>query len=1642
MANKDIAINIKATGIEPTVNGFKKVGDEASSMGRKVGSVTRDSAANMARMEKAMGNTATATGASAGIIGRSMEQIAGYVKKAAAAFFTFKMTQQIQEAVMFAANVEQADRALSVIANTMGRTSAEAMTYRNSLRDLGITTNSATNATAQFMKAGLPLDGLNKLGRAAQGAAISYQMMTGETISSSAALDKMIRALVTGNVTELHTLGINVMMRDTLRENKLATGEASTAVDTHKRHLLMFNDVLEKTEPLMLLYEKSMDLAAKQISSSKRPIEELALAFGNLFLPELTIAATQFYSTVSGGAKWVKSHGEELEVTKSVILALSEAMYAAAKIGATYLLIFKGIPAATAVWGWVTAKTALVAAEYQAQRAVASGTAVMLGSAEAAAMKARATVAERAATVALTAEELRRAQVMHAGILVEREAAVAMLAGARSVRWQNLALTELAAISKAAAVSQEQLALAEKAAITATNAHTASLNALDVAAHKARLSMISLSNVTNVMMALWIGWEVGKWASDNFEIARKAGVYMVHGLIKGWDLASEAYERFAATVNPFGDEEKQQAQLQAITAKYAAIKKTRDEALAGSLAETVTGSKATAKTYQEDPKTTAAGVAAEAERLKKEREQAARATSEAAEKEADQAYKQYTSTLDGFNKQIRHNNPYLDDHEEKLTDIDVAVRKAIEVTPQYEKSLRAAGEAIKTNIGLSRDMKDAIAATSQEFQRYLADWETQPSQGNNAGEMNLRWEEELKVLKSLQPSAAADALNEQIAMFERLLSDIPEKSDAVAAAIAKLKAEFSASSGLDSLLQGNADLRDQIAVDSASPWEQETLAAEKSYGRQMELEQAKLAAMKQGSDLEVAQLERMRLLEEDYVQWSAKAEQDRWKSNATAAADAMGQIGEVLMQGNRDQFEAGKAMMMGQAVIAAALAIIQSYAQLGPIGGSFAAIGVGVATLAQISAIEATEYQPRALGGPVVAGGSYLVGEQGPELIRMGSAGTVIPNNALAMAGEAQLKATKENTKAIARLAENFNDVAGSFKDLVLLATNNGLVSSRIAGVGTEEKKDSYWDFAVNAMNAGGKGTLGLIQSIGSGRFFETLFGEVKNAIQNIVDMSLFGLGGSVFGGKRSVTGAGLQLGYGQNGIEASQYTETKKSGGWFHGDKTTTNFSAIDSALMDSFNVVADNIAHSVSIAGEALGGLTVDLSSVSFAASKLDLRGMSEEQANKTIEDWFGKLAVAMAANIGGPEAQSQLAAATRFGETYYEALMRVTMALQSVNEAATTTGNQLMSVAQDVAIANADLASSLVDSFGGLSKFTDAIDKYNKVVNSDEAYSALKLAAAHREIASALSDQVTSVPDTIAEYRALVEATDMTSPLYRTLIGLTDAFGTIGDAAQTTISQINQLRDTILNLQTSDPTLSPESRYNITSTQFSSNAAVAATGDATAISALSSSYTEFLEASRGYYASSLGYQQDLQSATNTMYWVADTLALSNGLDPISPPAVTGSYSGAATLMGVDGSESLSTSALDLLPKFAAGGSYPGGAALMGERGPEFVDSSPGYVYRADETQKLFSLVNRGAGGDVNGALLAEFRSLRAEIVELRRSMGSEIVELRKEVAKYGDATVRVSQVGLKRVAEATESQVDSMKVMAGKARRAAAE
>jgi len=53
-----------------------------------------------------------------------------------------------------------------------------------------------------------------------------------------------------------------------------------------------------------------------------------------------------------------------------------------------------------------------------------------------------------------------------------------------------------------------------------------------------------LQVVAGVLLAAFAGWEIGKWLSENFSWARQAGIYMVYGLIEGFEAM-----KFAAQVS-------------------------------------------------------------------------------------------------------------------------------------------------------------------------------------------------------------------------------------------------------------------------------------------------------------------------------------------------------------------------------------------------------------------------------------------------------------------------------------------------------------------------------------------------------------------------------------------------------------------------------------------------------------------------------------------------------------------------------------------------------------------------------------------------------------------------------------------------------------------------------------------------------------------------------------------------------------------------------------------------------------------------------------------------------------------------------------------------------------------------------------
>lgn len=113
---------------------------------------------------------------------------------------------------------------------------------------------------------------------------------------------------------------------------------------------------------------------------------------------------------------------------------------------------------------------------------------------------------------------------------------------------------------------------------------------------------------------------------------------------------------------------------------------------------------------------------------------------------------------------------------------------------------------------------------------------------------------------------------------------------------------------------------------------------------------------------------------------------------AIGFTDAMGTVFGELGKQNKKAFELAKRFNIASAIMNTALAATKAFAQGGVLGFVTAA-AVIAAGMAQVAAIRAQTYQGRALGGPVMGGDSYLIGENGPEIFTPATSGRVTRND-------------------------------------------------------------------------------------------------------------------------------------------------------------------------------------------------------------------------------------------------------------------------------------------------------------------------------------------------------------------------------------------------------------------------------------------------------------------------------------------------------------------------------------------------------------------------------------------------------------------------------------------------------------------------
>jgi tape measure domain-containing protein len=142
----------------------------------------------------------------------------------------------------------------------------------------------------------------------------------------------------------------------------------------------------------------------------------------------------------------------------------------------------------------------------------------------------------------------------------------------------------------------------------------------------------------------------------------------------------------------------------------------------------------------------------------------------------------------------------------------------------------------------------------------------------------------------------------------------------------------------------------------------------------------------------VGAMERQMRFVDSRIAFEKKSEQEKTQFVIQQGADAFNALGAH----NKKAFEAAKAFNIANAIMNTFLGASQAV-KMYPPPFSYIAVAAQIALgLAQVAQIRSQQYSGRALGGPMVGGQGYLVGERGPEIFTPSTAGTMTPNNQLA----------------------------------------------------------------------------------------------------------------------------------------------------------------------------------------------------------------------------------------------------------------------------------------------------------------------------------------------------------------------------------------------------------------------------------------------------------------------------------------------------------------------------------------------------------------------------------------------------------------------------------------------------------------------
>ena len=276
-----------------------------------------------------------------------------------------------------------------------------------------------------------------------------------------------------------------------------------------------------------------------------------------------------------------------------------------------------------------------------------------------------------------------------------------------------------------------------------------------------------------------------------------------------------------------------------------------------------------------------------------------------------------------------------------------------------------------------------------------------------------------------------------------------------------------------------------------------------------------------------------------------------------------------------------------------------------------------------------------------------------------------------------------------------------------------------------------------------------------------------------------------LFGRKLKDSGIQGEFG-GARGFEGESYEYYK--GGLFRSDKTKTNPLAEEArkVLGDAFNMMRIQV-------GTFATALGLDTSKIADFTTKIKVstKGLSDADAEKAIQEALATANNELAEQVIGTWEETveedvttrtyKASEYAREGEKAIDTLTRLATSLAATNEAFKDLGIGLY----EASLAGADMASQLVDLFGGIEGFVAATAAYyDKFYSEDE-----KREAKRRRVEAAFAEAGLSMPDinaadARAQFRATMESIDLTTEAGRkqwaTLVQVSGMYADITEGA----------------------------------------------------------------------------------------------------------------------------------------------------------------------------------------------------------------------------------------------------------------------